>query len=286
MKSKNVSIVLSRENYMQAERIIEGGEELFLKAGIKSVTMDDIAKHLGMSKKTIYQFFKDKNELVIALVKKKLKDDEDQICSIIGQSANVIEEMINMMKASEEMFARINPIVIHDMQKYHPDAWKLFQNFKADVLIHTLEELLTKGIEQGYIRPDVNVKILARMRVSQVEMGFDTRIFPISDFSTWKVQYQFLEHFNYGICTLKGWQALGLRLPTATCHSTKHYTCKPNLLRRRAYGRPSTYLGLPTSRTAYLWQTTTVPYIVCCGCNRRSYVYQKILLLQALIMTL
>ena len=208
LKSKNVSIVLSQEIYMQAERIIEGGEELFLKAGIKSVTMDDIAKHLGMSKKTIYQFFKDKNELVIALVKKKLKQDEDQICIMISQSDNVIEEMINMMKASEDMFARINPIVIHDMQKYHPDAWKHFQNFKADVLIHKLEELLTKGIEQGYIRPEINTKILARMRVTQVEMGFDTRIFPVSEFSTWKVQYQFLEHFCYGICTLKGHKQL------------------------------------------------------------------------------
>jgi AcrR family transcriptional regulator len=60
----------------QTERIIQGGEELFLQAGIKSVTMDDIAKHLGMSKKTIYHFFSDKNELVIALVKKKLQEDE------------------------------------------------------------------------------------------------------------------------------------------------------------------------------------------------------------------
>ena len=75
----------------QIDRIILGGEELFLSAGIKSVTMDDIAKHLGMSKKTIYQFFKDKNELVIALVKKKLQEDEEQMSAIISQSGNVIE---------------------------------------------------------------------------------------------------------------------------------------------------------------------------------------------------
>src|ERR1700754_4011504 len=135
----------------QTERIILGGEELFLKAGIKSVTMDDIAKHLGMSKKTIYQFFKDKNELVVALVNKKLKEDEDQMSAIMNQSSNVIEEMINMMKCSEEIFSRINPIVIHDLQKYHPDAWKQFQNFKSGVLINTLEQLLSKGIKQGYI---------------------------------------------------------------------------------------------------------------------------------------
>ncbi|HEY8784241.1 MAG TPA: TetR/AcrR family transcriptional regulator [Mucilaginibacter sp.] len=192
----------------QTERIIQGGEELFLTAGIKSVTMDDIARHLGMSKKTIYQFFKDKNELVIALVKKKLREDEEQMNDIISKSGNVIEEMINMMKCSEDIFSRINPIVVHDMQKYHPDAWKQFQTFKADVLVHTLEQLLTKGIKQGYIRPDIDVKILARMRVSQVELGFNTSIFPIAEFNTWKVQYQFLEHFNYGVCTLKGYKLL------------------------------------------------------------------------------
>lgn len=193
---------------VQIERIIAGGEELFLKAGIKSVTMDDIAKHLGMSKKTIYQFFKDKNELVIALVKKKLNDDERQIDAIISKSGNVIEEMINMMKCSEDIFSRINPIVIHDMQKYHPDAWKQFQNFKSGVLVRTLEELLTKGIKQGYIRPGIDVKIMAILRLNQVEMGFNIAVFPVAEFNTWKVQQQFLEHFNYGICTLKGYKLL------------------------------------------------------------------------------
>src|ERR1700761_4151818 len=193
---------------IQIERIIEGGEELFLKAGIKSVTMDDIAKHLGISKKTIYHFFKDKNELVIALVKKKLWEDEEQMCAIIEQSSNVIEEMINMMKCSEEIFSRINPIVIHDMQKYHPDAWKQFQKFKSEVLVGKLEELFSKGIKQGYIRPEIDVKILAKMRVAQFELGFDPSVFPVAEFSPWKVQYQFLEHFNYGICTLKGYKLL------------------------------------------------------------------------------
>ena len=193
---------------VQTERITEGAEELFLKAGIKSVTMDDIAKHLGMSKKTIYQFFKDKNELVIALLKRKLKDDETEMCTIIKQSDNVIEEMINMMKYSEEIFSRINPIVFHDLQKYHPEAWKHYLKFKAEVLVQTLEDLLNKGIKEGFVRPDIDVKIMARMRVNQVEMGFDTSIFPVKDFSTWKVQYQLLEHFNYGICTLKGYKLL------------------------------------------------------------------------------
>ncbi len=193
---------------VQIERIIQGAEELFLTTGIKSVTMDDIARHLGMSKKTIYQFFKDKNELVIALVKRKLQEDEDQMADIISRSGNVIEEMVNMMKCSEEIFSRINPIVIHEMQKYHPEAWTHFQNFKSGVMIHTMEELLTKGIKQGYIRPDIDVKVIARMRMNLVELGFNSNVFPVAEFNTWTVQQQFNEHFNYGICTLKGYKLL------------------------------------------------------------------------------
>jgi AcrR family transcriptional regulator len=192
----------------QIERIVAGGEELFLQAGIKSVTMDDIAKHLGMSKKTIYLFFKDKNELVLALVNKKLKKDEEQIADIISKSTNVIEEMINMMKCSEEIFSRINPIIIHDMQKYHPEAWKMFQNFKSTVIVQTLEELLNKGIKQGYVRPDIDVKVLALMRVNQVELGFNPAVFPVAEFNIWGVHTQLMEHFNYGVCTLKGYKLL------------------------------------------------------------------------------
>jgi len=192
----------------QTDRILDGSGELFLQAGIKSVTMDDIAKRLGMSKKTIYQFFKDKNELVLALVKKRLKDDEDEMSGMLAKSNNVIEEMVNMMKCSEEIFARANPIVIHDMQKYHPEAWKVFQEFKAGVIVQTLEELLSKGIKQGYIRPEIDVKIIARMRVLQVEAGFNAAVFPLSEFNPWKVQHELMDHFNYGICTMKGYKLL------------------------------------------------------------------------------
>jgi AcrR family transcriptional regulator len=195
------------------ERIINGSEELFFQAGIRSVTMDDIARHLGMSKKTIYQLFIDKNELINALVDKRLREDRDQLFALISSSGNMIEELISMTKGAEEIFSRINPVVVHDLQKYHPEAWSRFQKFKAEFLVDTLEKLLLKGIRQGYIRNDIDVKILAKMRVNQIELGFNTTIFPLVEFSTWKVQQQFLEHFNYGICTLKGIAVLNQHKP-------------------------------------------------------------------------
>lgn len=192
----------------QKERILTGSLELFYRAGIKSVTMDDIAKHLAVSKKTIYQFFTDKNELVIALVKQKMEEDEQQMITSMASASNVIEQLIDMMQCSEEIFSRANPILMYDMQKYHPAAWDEFQKFKNGVVISTLEQLLREGKQQGYIRPEIDERAIARMRVNQVEMGFNTSIFPLSEFSPWQLQQQFLEHFNYGICTLEGYKLL------------------------------------------------------------------------------
>jgi TetR/AcrR family transcriptional regulator, cholesterol catabolism regulator len=190
------------------ERILKGSEELFLQSGIRSVTMDDIARNLGISKKTIYHYFRDKNELINILVDKRLKEDCDQLRALINSSKNMIEELVTMTKGTEDVFSRINPIVVHDLQKYYPDAWMRFQTFKTEFLINTLEMLLFKGIQQGYIRPDADARILAIMRVNQIEMGFNTTKFPLSEFNVWKVQHQLLTHFNYGICTLKGIEIL------------------------------------------------------------------------------
>ncbi|EHQ29424.1 TetR/AcrR family transcriptional regulator [Mucilaginibacter paludis] len=193
---------------VQKDRILEGAEELFFKAGIRSVTMDEIARHLGMSKKTIYQYYRDKDDIVSALVQKKLEEDKEEMCGIGIKSSNVMEEMITMMKHSEDFFSRVNPIVIHDLQKYYPEAWQFFQRFKADVVIDSMQDILDRGIVQGYVREDIDTKAMARMRVWQIELGFDNSVFPHNEFNSWKVQLQFLEHFIYGICTAKGHEIL------------------------------------------------------------------------------
>lgn len=170
--------------------------------------MDDIANHLGMSKKTIYRFFADKNELVIALVKQRMEEDKVQMEKLMAESENVIEQMVKMMKCSQEVVARMNPILIHDLQKYHPDGWKEIKFFKDEMMVKLLEQILKDGIEQGYIRPEIDVKIISRMRMAQVEAGFNPAIFPAAEFNAWKVQQQIFEHFNYGICTLAGYKLL------------------------------------------------------------------------------
>ena len=189
---------------MSKERIIKGSEELFFQYGIKSVTMDDIAKHLSMSKKTIYNYFKEKDQIVNMLMEASIEQDKKQFREISEGALNVVDEVFKMMQCLSSIIGKLNPNLFYDLQKYHHGAWSKFVKFKSEFILQMVEECISKGIKQGYIRTDANPKILARLRVEEIEMGFNPKVFPPDKFKLLEVQLGLMEHFLYGICTLKG----------------------------------------------------------------------------------
>ena len=186
------------------ERILKGAEELFFRYGIRSITMDEIARHLGMSKKTIYQFYSDKDEVIHTLMKEKLKEDEREFRQVSELSANFVEEVFGHMKKIGSIIGTANPNLFYDLQKYHPSSWKMFRDFKEECIFRMVEESLERGKKQGLVRLDVNTRIMARLRIEEIEMGFDASIFAPDKFRIVEVQLALIEHFLYGICTLKG----------------------------------------------------------------------------------
>jgi AcrR family transcriptional regulator len=190
------------------ERILKGAEELFFKYGIKSITMDDIAKHLAISKKTIYQFYGDKNDMVETLMKEKLKQDECDLSQIQKESENVIVEVFNIMKHMSAMFASLNPNVFYDLQKYHSKAWALFKDFKNECMFKMVANSIDKGKKQGLVRADINTSIITKMRLEQIENAFNPQAFPPDNYKIVDVQITMLDHFLHGICTLKGHKLL------------------------------------------------------------------------------
>lgn len=205
LEIKNVSVVLPLSIKMETkERILKGAEELFFRYGIKSVTMDDIAKHLGMSKKTIYQSFSDKHEVVHTLMEYKLKEDECTFRAICDQAVNIVDEMFNVMNQMSITFAKINQNAFYDLQKYHSKSWNLFKVFKEQFIQQMVENALNKGIKDGIVRADLNVKIIARLRIEEIEMGFNPVLFPPDKYKIIDVQLSLIDHFLHGICTLKG----------------------------------------------------------------------------------
>ena len=186
------------------ERILHGAGELFYRAGIKSITMDDVAMHLGISKKTIYQYYADKNAIVNSLAEYELAIQIKEMDEMRKSSVNSIDEIFKTMNCLSRTFIKINANVFYDMQKFHPSSWKLFYDFKEKKVMSFVEENLKKGIKQELYRSDLNVKIMAKFRVEEVSMAFNPIIFPPEKYNIKDVQLILLDHFVHGITTLKG----------------------------------------------------------------------------------
>lgn len=186
------------------ERIIAKAREQFFRYGVKSVTMDDIARELGISKKTIYQHFEDKDAIVHQLMMAEMANDKCEWDELDASSDNVIEKIVKSMDIISQAFAEINPSTLFDIKKYHPKTWQLFQEHKQNFIMESIRKELLEGIEQGFFRADIKVEILVRMRLEQIEIGFDPQLFPPNKFSLIEVELTMLDHYIRGILTPKG----------------------------------------------------------------------------------
>ncbi|MDX2196192.1 MAG: TetR/AcrR family transcriptional regulator [Cytophagales bacterium] len=179
---------------------------LFLRYGIKSITMDDIAKHLSISKKTIYLHFKDKDELVEEFVKVVDNDHEHDMLKIKKEAVDVMDELTKISEFMRNKVCNINQSVLFDLKKYHPKAYMIFHHHKKNFMINFVLDTIKKGINEGYFRKNVNPEIFAILRLEQVEMSFNPDIFPPDKYNVNELHIQLFEHFIYGICTTEGFE--------------------------------------------------------------------------------
>ncbi|MCU0352891.1 MAG: TetR/AcrR family transcriptional regulator [Cytophagales bacterium] len=196
------------------ERILSAAEELFMRYGFRSITMDEIARHLGVSKKTIYQHFTDKDEIVLQCIANHMNAEKCMAQEILSQVSNPVAEFLLEAQQLKLTFNGVHPTVLFELKKYHPKAWAVFQEHKEKWIIKSIMDNLRKGMEMGLYRPDINPEILARMRVEQVALAFDPQAFPTGRFDLRTIQLQFIEHFLHGILTDKGREFLTHYLQT------------------------------------------------------------------------
>ncbi len=189
---------------MPSERILECARELFWKQGTKSITMDEIARTMGISKKTIYRYYTDKDQIVREMASQLFQTQGKVLDDLTKNSKNAVDEIISIMKHMGDLFCKINPILFYDLQKFHPDTWKVFREFKETYALGMIERNLKRGMTEGLYREDINVKILARLRMHEVEMAMDPDLFPADKFNLLEVHFQLIGHFLHGVATLKG----------------------------------------------------------------------------------
>jgi AcrR family transcriptional regulator len=179
----------------------------FARFGVRTITMEDLARQAGISKKTIYQEFEDKKDLVKAVFAAILEQDRKRLAFILEQGDGVIEHLVQTSKMMRERLTSINPLVILEVQKYFPEAWNLFESFKQETIQQDLIKVLERGKELGYFRPEIDSRVLARVRLTQVTTAFDPKNFAEPDYNLVEDQMIILDHFLHGIFTEKGRQA-------------------------------------------------------------------------------
>ena len=190
------------------ERIIQEAKILFMRLGIRSVSMDDIASHLGMSKKTIYQLFTDKDELVDNIIDADITDLESDCTTYCQLSANAIDETFRTMEMIGLQLRNMNPMVLFDLQKYHYRSYEKFMRHRNTFLLEIITKNLVKGVQEGLYRSDIKIEILARFRLESMMLAFNKETFPSDRFNMLEVTLEIIEHFLYGLATEKGYKLI------------------------------------------------------------------------------
>ncbi|HDR52947.1 MAG TPA: TetR/AcrR family transcriptional regulator [Mariniphaga anaerophila] len=186
------------------ERIIEEATRQFLQYGVRNVTMDGIAASLGMSKRTVYELFKDKTSLVhscleVLAEKHKSKNEEIQ-----HSSKNVIETIFSFMQEGIKAMNAINPVFFRDLEKLYPKTWDNLRMENEKEALSLSQELLHKGISEGLFRQEINISIVAKLFYQQMNLLADEKIFPRNEYNYSDVFQSLTINFMRGISTTKG----------------------------------------------------------------------------------
>ena len=175
--------------------------------GIRSVTMDEIAIQSGVSKKTIYQFYADKDELVDAMLMNKLDHNRESCCHFKDSAGNAIEEVLFATKMVRQMFENMNPSLLFDLEKHHPASYEKFSQFKYKFLREVIIDNLNRGIRESLYRPEINVDITTLIRLENMMLPFSYNVSK-SGHNFLEVHMELTEQFLFGIASPAGYKII------------------------------------------------------------------------------
>lgn len=170
--------------------------------------MDDIARELGMSKKTIYQYVQNKSDLVKKVMQSYL-DREVTVIEEVGKNAqNALEENVRMLTYMSRELQTFNASVFAELQKYYPDSYALFNEYREKVSLQHILKNLERGIREGLYRDDMNPEIVARIYVYALDILIDQQRFPSRRYHFYTLYMEFVNYHLAGILTEKGQKVL------------------------------------------------------------------------------
>ncbi len=185
-------------------RIIDGAADLLKTYGLKTVTMDSLAGHLGMSKRTIYEVFEDKDELLIEVLKQMAKKQQDLMEKILKESGNALIALFRLMEINIDFFQNTSPVFQAELKKYHYEV--LMKKYdKCDMPdFRNNQQIIDRGIKEKLFRKDINSDLANRCLYSLVRSVLDFELYPFENFTRKEVIKQSVINYLRGISTQEG----------------------------------------------------------------------------------
>lgn len=188
--------------------ILHTAAEMFLSKGFKSVTMDDIATEMGISKKTIYAQYANKTELVKCCADYIFEQISTTINECLSKNENPIQELFTIRKAVSSLLKDESSSPQYQMNKYYPKIYKDLMNRQFSEMINSVICNLERGVEQGLYRKEINIPFIARLYFGVMNLTKSEELFPTEVFPKKEVNAQSLEYHIRGIITPKGEEIL------------------------------------------------------------------------------
>ena len=196
----------------QQEKWLKRVLDLFMRYGVKSITMDDVARELGISKKTLYLFVDSKDDLVNKMLARHIETEKAQFHQLFRNAGNALEEVFLMMESNAQDLQQMKANIVYDLQRYHRDAWEKIQEFQREFLYSVIRNNLERGQREGLYRAGFDVDIVAKIHIAISFHLFDETIFPPQTYSKVTLFREYLLHFLYGIVSDKGLELLKAKL--------------------------------------------------------------------------
>lgn len=196
------------------KKIVEQVTVLFMQYGIKSLTMDEIARNLGMSKKTLYQSFADKADLVETGIQAHMDKEAKSLQAIQEQSTNAIEEMFLLSQHVSVYLQQMHPSILFDLEKYYPAAYAKFNQYKTELIMASIARNIEQGIAQGLYRKNINIPIVAGLYVGRMDIIFDQQLFPNTHYNAKDVYFEAIRYHIRGIANENGIKLLREKFKT------------------------------------------------------------------------
>ncbi len=190
--------------------------EMYNRYGIKSVTMDDVASMLGMSKKTIYQYVTDKKDLVEKVIERLIEKKDCLQKDVYGKGLNAIEEIFELANIMNDHVKNYNPAMDYDLKKYYPALHQKISSIRREKMYNSVTANLKKGIKSGIYRKEMDVDVIAKVFVSRVELSLDNPLFLPEEITSAKVFKEMMTYHLHGICNLEGLKILKEKMKTST----------------------------------------------------------------------